>query len=348
MEDGSVLEAETKININVGVVGGNPKRGRNRKNKDQVGRTTRRKQLSDITNTVDSVRRGRFDGGGEENAKALSCSSSSDHVAHLLKENAALLKVIGDKDKVIEMNGIELQKLRVSLQKASLQNAHLAQTNSMMLAELNFSKERLRALQHEMGCTMAALKSKTVELEEEKLAKKQCLTISTKEEKLTKKQCSMMNTEEEKPTKMQCPIMSIASIVEANTKCANTTDVAPTVANKEARNTSRKCPLEGKSLTSTAMIQQAAGKEKDDWRSSDLESEQCEPTENSFVMKDVVLDSSAISSEKEQNNKNISQPLYENQEIRRTSVGRPMRKAAKKVSSYKEIPLNIKMRREDN
>lgn len=82
-------------------------------------------------------------------------------------------------------------------------------------------------------------------------------------------------------------------------------------------------------------------------RSSDLESEQCEPTENSFVMKDVVLDSSAISSEKEQNNKNISQPLYENQEIRRTSVGRPMRKAAEKVSSYKETPLNIKMRRED-
>lgn len=78
-----------------------------------------------------------------------------------------------------------------------------------------------------------------------------------------------------------------------------------------------------------------------------MESEQCEPTENSFVMKDVVLDSSAISSEKEQNNKNISQPLYENQEIRRTSVGRPMRKAAEKVSSYKETPLNIKMRRED-
>ena len=75
--------------------------------------------------------------------------------------------------------------------------------------------------------------------------------------------------------------------------------------------------------------------------------EQCEPTEDSFVMKDVVLDSSVISSEKEQSKKNNSQPPYENQEIRRTSVGRPMRKAAEKVSSYKEIPLNIKMRRED-
>ncbi|KAM0945052.1 putative shugoshin, plant [Dioscorea sansibarensis] len=118
----------------VWILAGNPKRGRNRKKKDQMGRTTRRKQLSDITNIVDSVRQGRSDGGGQDNAKALACSSSSDHVAQLLKENEALWKVIGDKDKVIVTNGIELQKLRVSLQKASLQNAHLAQTNSMMLA----------------------------------------------------------------------------------------------------------------------------------------------------------------------------------------------------------------------
>ena len=33
------------------------------------------------------------------------------------------------------------------------------------------------------------------------------------------------------------------------------------------------------------------------------------------------------------------------QETCRTSVGRPTRKAAEKVSSYKEVPLNIKMRR---
>lgn len=31
----------------------------------------------------------------------------------------------------------------------------------------------------------------------------------------------------------------------------------------------------------------------------------------------------------------------------RTSIGRPLRKAAEKVQSYKEIPINIKMRRAD-
>lgn len=33
------------------------------------------------------------------------------------------------------------------------------------------------------------------------------------------------------------------------------------------------------------------------------------------------------------------------QECRRSSVGRPLRRAVEKVQSYKEIPLNIKMRR---
>lgn len=38
-----------------------------------------------------------------------------------------------------------------------------------------------------------------------------------------------------------------------------------------------------------------------------------------------------------------------NQSPRRSSIvsGRPSRKAAEKVQSYKEVPLNIKMRRED-
>lgn len=40
-------------------------------------------------------------------------------------------------------------------------------------------------------------------------------------------------------------------------------------------------------------------------------------------------------------------PISEAQEIRRSSIGRPSRRAAEKVESYKEIPLNVKMRRVD-
>lgn len=35
----------------------------------------------------------------------------------------------------------------------------------------------------------------------------------------------------------------------------------------------------------------------------------------------------------------------ESKRSERTSIGRPSRKAAEKVQSYKEIPLNLKMRR---
>ncbi|XVF75628.1 hypothetical protein PTKIN_Ptkin13bG0202100 [Pterospermum kingtungense] len=40
-------------------------------------------------------------------------------------------------------------------------------------------------------------------------------------------------------------------------------------------------------------------------------------------------------------------PRIEAQEFRRTSVGRPLRRAAEKVQSYKEIPLTMKLRREE-
>lgn len=33
------------------------------------------------------------------------------------------------------------------------------------------------------------------------------------------------------------------------------------------------------------------------------------------------------------------------QDLERLSIGRPSRQVAKKVSSYKEVPLNVKMRR---
>lgn len=38
---------------------------------------------------------------------------------------------------------------------------------------------------------------------------------------------------------------------------------------------------------------------------------------------------------------------YDPLELRRNSIGRPARKAAVKVQSYKEVPLNIKMRRSE-
>ncbi|XP_076919970.1 shugoshin-1-like [Bidens hawaiensis] len=72
-----------------------------------------------------------------------------------------------------------------------------------------------------------------------------------------------------------------------------------------------------------------------------------EPDENLFEIKDlikIVEDCGPTSKVSvEQNDKCGSKP--EPQNSQRMSFGRPSRRAAEKVQSYKEVPLNIKMRR---
>ena len=40
-------------------------------------------------------------------------------------------------------------------------------------------------------------------------------------------------------------------------------------------------------------------------------------------------------------------PRAETQILKRSSIGRPLRKAVEKVQSYKEVPVNVKLRRKD-
>lgn len=87
-----------------------------------------------------------------------------------------------------------------------------------------------------------------------------------------------------------------------------------------------------------------------------------EPKENLFELEDInysvkqlaesplhkesVICESKPSIKKEQNYDNYARK-YDPLELRRNSIGRPARKAAVKVQSYKEVPLNIKMRRSE-
>ncbi|XP_042042011.1 SHUGOSHIN 2-like [Salvia splendens] len=76
----------------------------------------------------------------------------------------ALMKLIQEKNKVIELSGSEVQNLKTCLQKMQLQNWTLAQSNSYMLAEVNLGKQRLKALQHEVACKDTLLKTKILQL----------------------------------------------------------------------------------------------------------------------------------------------------------------------------------------
>ncbi|KAJ6800025.1 SHUGOSHIN 2-like [Iris pallida] len=148
-----------------------------------IGSVARRKKLSDITNTVGigSSRLGGSSSQFQENHK-VSCGVTKDCISQLIEENSALLKAIGERNKIIELSSMELQKFRVALEKGNQQNRQLALVNSQMLAELNLSKERAKALQHELGCTLAVLRLKNSELDEkEKLNKELHEKITRKE-----------------------------------------------------------------------------------------------------------------------------------------------------------------------
>ncbi|BAS81391.1 shugoshin-1 isoform 1 [Oryza sativa Japonica Group] len=104
--------------------------------------------LADITNT------GRPNPTGSVHA-----------IADVLKENAKLRHLLAERNKVIEVSRVELQKIRLALQAMQQKNLQLVQANSQMFAEINQGKDRIKLLQHELACTIAVLKVKGSELE---------------------------------------------------------------------------------------------------------------------------------------------------------------------------------------
>ncbi|CAL9152467.1 unnamed protein product [Musa hybrid cultivar] len=107
----------------------------------------RGKRLSDITNTVSSGTAGMMGADVDQgNSNVISCPISKDCIVQLMKENTALLKLLAEKNKIIELSSTELQKLQFELQKTSQQNWQLARANSHMLGELNLGKDRLKVL----------------------------------------------------------------------------------------------------------------------------------------------------------------------------------------------------------
>lgn len=93
-------------------------------------------------------------------------ASTKEYIDRLKKGNMTLMKLMADRNKIIELSGIELHKLRVSVQKLQQQNHQLAQSNSQMLVELTVDKDRLKLLQHELGCKNALLVAKGLKIKE--------------------------------------------------------------------------------------------------------------------------------------------------------------------------------------
>ncbi|KAJ0897009.1 hypothetical protein HanRHA438_Chr08g0340921 [Helianthus annuus] len=97
-----------------------------------------RRTLADISNMPQGFT-GLKDHKSGPSSDALSFRK---HIDQLQKENAALMKRLAEKNKVIELSGTEMQKLRVTLEKVKEQNLQLAQSNNQMLEEVRSHKER--------------------------------------------------------------------------------------------------------------------------------------------------------------------------------------------------------------
>ncbi|KAK2983759.1 hypothetical protein RJ640_022701 [Escallonia rubra] len=110
----------------------------------------------------------------------------------------------------------------------------------------------------------------------------------------------------------------------------------------------------GPSAVTGIQEEQAKGKRR---QSARFMSEGPKPTEDSFetdhtkfplwpLQDDQVQEDSLTSTSACFEDQCNSVPCYQTAESRRFSFGRPLRQAAKKVQTYKEIPVNLKMRRD--
>ncbi|XP_057752783.1 shugoshin-1-like isoform X3 [Arachis stenosperma] len=114
--------------------------------------TLMRKKLSDITNNSDS----------QHNLLPLplpAIDADIPSIQQLLTERTQLIQLIAEKDELIESSGAELRRMQADIKKLQLQNRNLAQSNSLMLAEVNLGRDKRKILQHEISCRSALIKA---------------------------------------------------------------------------------------------------------------------------------------------------------------------------------------------
>ncbi|XVE59020.1 hypothetical protein DITRI_Ditri05aG0010900 [Diplodiscus trichospermus] len=283
-----------------------------------------RKRLSDITNSQSQPKPSNQ----EEKPQKIS-PAAEDYINQLIKEKMTLMKLIEERDKIIELSGTELQNLRLCLQKLQLQNWNLAQSNGQMLAELNLGRDRVKALQHELVCKDALLKAKNQE--KERKVDINCQNTSSHGGEQAAEKYMPKANEDEKPRTTRNRRRN------ARSQSMGPSTTSRRGGDKEKTENKRRCLRR---------------------QSARFKSQDREPTEDLFEIDDVTfaaihqLDTpmhvdgptplgSSITMEETCN------PRAETQMLKRTSLGRPLRKAAEKVQSYKEVPINVKMRRQD-
>ncbi|WVZ03826.1 hypothetical protein V8G54_024632 [Vigna mungo] len=269
-----------------------------------------RKKLSDITNNANNA----------PSQQLHSFPSDNNSIQQLLKERTALIQLLAERNKMIEVTGAELQRLRGDVKKLQLQNWNLAQSNSHMLAELNMGRERIKTLQHEILWRAALIKGKNMNVQDK-----------------GEIDCG------ENPT--------LSKLQEGDEK---TVQLSPEDSNDEQRKCMNRRRIRT-TVSSTASKNKGKDKAKENRRrlrrhSTTFKTHEHEPLENLFELEDAYLVTQSVPnkmrSPTSKTEKGESSDDLRNK-ASRCSFGRPLRRAVQKVHSYKEVPVNVKLRRLD-
>ncbi|KAL7228610.1 hypothetical protein ACSBR2_007339 [Camellia fascicularis] len=320
-----------------------------------------RKRLGDISNLPQQTKPL-----SQVDKELLVSNTTKEYIEQLQKENMALMKLLVDRNKIIELSGIELQKLRVNLQKLQQQNSQLAQANSQMLVTSN--SFQLKALHHELGCKNGLLKVRGLELEEKakirtskKLDNQQKVRTCKSEEA---RESLEADRAENKPRntnkigKQQSKSLGPSSVKQVLLRDKTESNSSVGLRRKSARFKSEEPEPTG----DVSEIDDAKTENKRFClrrQSARFKSEEPESTEYVFEIDDAKFPACSLHDDQMQEDGSPSMCLLvkkidkevnsdssdETLVLQRSSIGRPSRLAAKKVQSYKETPLNMKMRR---
>ncbi|KAJ9175485.1 hypothetical protein P3X46_014035 [Hevea brasiliensis] len=360
-----------------------------------------RKTLADISNLPQQNQ--------DKRAESVSVSTK-DYINKLHQENLSLVKLLADRNKIIQTHAFQLQKLKTECQQVQQKNLQLAQSNSQMLAELNSSKDRLKVLQHELGCKNGLLKARELK-SEDKANIVRCPIYGTEVEtikhdnvgqfcladnrgnepcnKKRRRQSKSLDPTTVKPVQLKEKIDKKRHSARFRAGKQETTDDVleisenpigePVQAEKKVNNkrhgsrrqsarfkpgkqesTDDMFEINGALGSTTVTPVQTEMKVDNKRHGSRRQSarfkcgEQVqEPTEGLFEKDDSKFPisnlhecgpTSSFSSLKVETEEAHSDLGSEAQELQTSSV-RPKRQATEKVQSYKEIPLNVKMRR---
>uniref|UniRef100_A0A166DQZ9 Shugoshin C-terminal domain-containing protein n=1 Tax=Daucus carota subsp. sativus TaxID=79200 RepID=A0A166DQZ9_DAUCS len=330
-----------------------------------ASRNMERKGLRNITNLPQQFMPSIRD---EKSKLKVACT---EECINKLKENANLLNLLADKEyplvfkliylvaKIIELDGIELQKLKSELHQVQQQNVALAQSNTQLLAELNSRKDRLKLMQHELGCKQGLLVAKKVELEVKmpKCKKTSKFLEVAKDEvpcRINRKQPSkswapfIVKQLEDNRNEMRLSVLSqSASFEYEDTKKVE--DLLEVDSSRLSSDPLKDDITQEQIITSNLVDEEDKKSCKKSLRvrrqSARFYSEELKSDDDIFE-----VDTARFSSSPQGNGQNqhddgrlVSTNLVLN--LERLSSGRPSRQVTNKVSSYKEVPLNTKMRR---